>query len=83
MKQIIADLQIGVNNKKMERLGNINGGKIRPIKLTFNNTDDQQKVFNHLKNLKVKASYSGNSNKENYTYNKDYCNFLKRLRNKI
>ena len=67
---MITDLQIGaVKFKQMERLGNINVGKMRPIKLVFNNEEDQQKVFNNLRNLKGKTYYKGISVKEDYTYN--------------
>ena len=70
INQMITDLQIGaVKFKQMERLGNINVGKMRPIKLVFNNEEDQQKVFNNLRNLKGKTYYKGISVKEDYTYN--------------
>ena len=53
----------------MEQLENINAGKMQPIKLVFNNEEDQQKVFNDLRNLKGKTYYKGISVKEDYTYN--------------
>ena len=74
INQMITDLQIGaVKFKQMERLGNINVGKTRPIKLVFNN-EDQQKVFNNLRNLKGKTYYirACISVKEDYTYNESY-----------
>jgi len=69
INNFVTDLQIGVINiKQLERIGQKKEGK-RPIKLTFNNEEDQQKVFSNLRSLKGKTSYKGISVKEDYTYN--------------
>ena len=69
INNFVTDLQIGVINiKQLERIGQNKEGK-RPIKLTFNNEEDQQKVFSNLRSLKGKTSYKGISVKEDYTYN--------------
>ena len=55
----------------MERLGNnnnTNGNRGRPLKIGFNNEEDQRKVFLNLRNLKGKNIYKGISVREDYTY---------------
>ena len=68
VREMLKELCIGaVTAKSMERIGNKNSEKIRPLKVTFNNESDKAKVFGNLKNLKGKSNYNGISIKEDFT----------------
>lgn len=85
VNELIKDLQIGaLKAKQVERLGadSVMSDKIRPLKLAFQTTEEQQKVLNNLSNLKGKEKYKGISIKEDYTFNerqliKEYVNQAK------
>lgn len=73
INEMLKDLQIGqINIKHIERIGNNNNNTIgergRPLKIEFNNEEDQRKVFSNLRNLKGKNIYIGISVREDYTY---------------
>ena len=69
-KELVKDLQIGiVAIQKVERIGaeSTNNTKIRPLKIVFKSEEEQQKVYNNLKNLRGNEDYKGISIKEDYT----------------
>ena len=60
INDLITNLQIGVINiKQTGRIGTSNEGRVRPIKLVFDNEDVKHKVYSNLKNLEGNASYKG------------------------
>ena len=68
VKEMIKELCIGaVTAKSMERIGNSDTEKVRPLKVTFMNESDKNKVMGNLKNLKDKPEYNGISIKEDFT----------------
>ena len=65
---MIKELCIGaVTAKSMERIGNSDTEKVRPLKVSFMNESDKNKVMGNLKNLKDKPEYNGISIKEDFT----------------
>ena len=72
-EQFIKDIQAGqIKVKEMSRIGtfNVNDSKIRPLKITLNSEEEQQKIMGGLRNLKDNENYKGISIKEDYTINK-------------
>ena len=68
VKEMIKELCIGaVTAKSMERIGNSDTEKVRPLKVIFMNESDKNKVMGNLKNLKDKPEYNGISIKEDFT----------------
>ena len=53
---------------QIERLGQKDNAKKRPIKIVFNNEEDKKKVLNNLKNLKDIQIYKGISITPDHTY---------------
>ena len=71
-EQFIKDIQAGqIKVKEMSRIGtfNVNDSKIRPLKITLNSEEEQQKIMGGLRNLKDNENYKGISIKEDYTIN--------------
>ena len=72
VEQFIKDIQVGqIEVKEINRIGtfNIDEPRIRPLKITLNTEEDQQKIMGSLRNLKDNESYKGISIKEDYTIN--------------
>ena len=66
---MIKDLQIGaVNVKQIDRIGQQDNTKKRPIKMMFNNEEDKEKVLINLRNLKDNLIYKGISITQDFTY---------------
>ena len=62
--------RIGVEDcspKSIVRLGNTELNRKRPIKVTFKNEQDKEKVMSNLRNLKDKKIYNGISITDDYT----------------
>ena len=58
-----------IHTTKIERIGKAVEDKNRPIKVTFNNASEKEKVMNNLPNLKGKPDFKGISIKEDLTLN--------------
>ena len=56
-----------IHPTKIERIGKAAEDKKRPIKITFNNSNDKEKVMSNLPNLKGKPDFKGISIKEDVT----------------
>ena len=72
VKQLIKDIQIGqVKVKEISRIGEYNreATKDRPMKITVDTEEEQEKIMTNLKNLKGNEEYRGISIKEDYTLN--------------
>ena len=71
-KQLLKDIQVGsVKIKEISRIGEYNreASKDRPMKITVDTEEEQQKIMTNLKNLKGNEEYRGISIKEDYTLN--------------
>ena len=69
VREMLKELQIGaITAKQIERIGAADPNKGRPIKIVFNNEDEQQKVFLNLRNLKGMNLYKKISIREDYTF---------------
>ena len=65
---LLKELCVGaVKAKFMIRIGKIENGKARPLKVTFHNENDKVKVLDNLKQLKGKSEFGGISIKEDFT----------------
>ena len=65
---LLKELCVGaVKAKFMVRIGKIENGKARPLKVTFHNENDKVKVLDNLKQLKGKSEFGGISIKEDFT----------------
>ena len=58
-----------IHTTKIERIGKAVEDKNRPIKVTFNNASEKEKVMNNLPNLIGKHDFKGISIKEDLTLN--------------
>ena len=59
-QHLVKELKVGdIDVKQIERLGQKDNAKKRPIKIVFNNEEDKEKVLNNLKNLKDIQIYKG------------------------
>ena len=80
---MIKDISIGaVNTKSISRIGKNDGGKPRPIKVTFNNNEDKAKLMASLRHLKGKDIYNRISITDDYTLSerkmiRDYVDMAK------
>ena len=71
-KQLLKDIQVGsVKIKEINRIGEYNreATKDRPMKITVDTEEEQQKIMTNLNNLKGNEEYRGISIKEDYTLN--------------
>ena len=65
---LLKELCVGaVKARFMVRIGKIENGKARPLKVTFHNENDKAKVLDNLKQLKGKSEFDGISIKEDFT----------------
>ena len=68
-QNLIKELKVGdIDVKQIERLGQKDNAKKRPIKIVFNNEEDKEKVLNNLENLKDIQMYKGISITPDHTY---------------
>ena len=71
-EQLFKDIQVGpIKIKEVIRIGEYNreGVKVRPLKITVDSEEEQQKIMRNLSNLKGNEEYGGISIKEDYTIN--------------
>ena len=69
-EQLLKDIEVGaIKAKEVSRIGTYGreDAKVRPLKITMETEEEQQKVMENLKNLKDKQDYKGISIKEDYT----------------
>ena len=69
-EQLLKDIEVGaIKAKEVSRIGTYDreDAKVRPLKITVETEEEQQKVMENLKNLKGKQDYKGISIKEDYT----------------
>ena len=68
VQDIIKEISVGiVKTKSITRVGKTDSGKSRPIKVSFNNIDEKNKVMSNLRFLKGKETYNKVSITEDYT----------------
>ena len=68
--QLLKDIQVGsIKTKEVSRIGTYNrdDSKTRPLKISVETEEEQQKIMENLKNLKGNQDYKGISIKEDYT----------------
>ena len=68
--QLLKDIQVGsIKIKEVSRIGTYNreDSKTRPLKISVETEEEQQKIIENLKNLKGNQDYKGISIKEDYT----------------
>jgi hypothetical protein len=84
VQDMLKEISVGkVNTKSITRVGKTDGGKSRPIKVTFSNVDEKTKVMSNLRFLKGKETYNKVSITEDYTISerkmiKDYVDKAKK-----
>ena len=69
-EQLLKDIEVGaIKAKEVSRIGTYDreDAKVRPLKITVETEEEQQKVMENIKNLKGKQDYKGISIKEDYT----------------
>jgi len=68
--RLIEALHIGqIELKKVERIGQTTGGKMRPIKIEFKSEEEKLKVLTNLRKLKGNTLFDSIHITEDYTYN--------------
>ena len=86
-EQFLKDIQVGpIKVKELSRIGtyNVDDTRIRPLKITVDTEEEQEKIMENLQNLKGNQEYKGISIKEDYTLNerqliKEYVDQAKAL----